>query len=336
MRRSQAPSQQRKPLLQLKSNTSLCRPMTLTYPKTMLTTKAKTPDENTTPTTKPTESKQQEEEGGSEKASEAKAYKVFWCNFTRKKHKTYNDGVLITNGAGGCTLLDEEGKVLCKSTTMGRAALHNLQSGSLLTVCSKDVEINEEVPYSKYQSGSLFIHASPATATAATASTSAIPTVKRSAQINALLTSKKFPSGPLRRGGGGGGQLPPPRHDPGAAGALVLDPGKEGQSVAVVMDPYLAKHLREHQREGVKFMYECVMGLKEPHMLGCILADEMGLGKTFQAICVLWTLLKQGPKGVPTIRKAMIVCPNTLISVKSSKKIFFFCFTFNIYLFLLC
>jgi SNF2 family DNA or RNA helicase len=45
-----------------------------------------------------------------------------------------------------------------------------------------------------------------------------------------------------------------------------------------VVDPYLGRHLRPHQREGVAFMYECVMGLKAPEHLGCVLADEMGLG----------------------------------------------------------
>jgi SNF2 family DNA or RNA helicase len=34
-----------------------------------------------------------------------------------------------------------------------------------------------------------------------------------------------------------------------------------------------AKWLRPHQREGVKFMYECVMGLKDYTGNGCILAD---------------------------------------------------------------
>jgi hypothetical protein len=51
--------------------------------------------------------------------------------------------------------------------------------------------------------------------------------------------------------------------------------------------------LQPHQREGVKFLYECTMGLKGPGR-GCILADEMGLGKTLQAITLIWTLLKQG------------------------------------------
>jgi len=37
-----------------------------------------------------------------------------------------------------------------------------------------------------------------------------------------------------------------------------------------------------HSVTGVKFMYECVMGLRRCEGYGCILADEMGLGKTLQ------------------------------------------------------
>lgn len=40
--------------------------------------------------------------------------------------------------------------------------------------------------------------------------------------------------------------------------------------------PVLAKWLRPHQREGVKFMYECVMGMRDFQGNGCILADDMG------------------------------------------------------------
>lgn len=41
----------------------------------------------------------------------------------------------------------------------------------------------------------------------------------------------------------------------------------------VVVPTVLGKWLRPHQREGVKFMYECVMGLKDFDGRGCILAD---------------------------------------------------------------
>ena len=42
--------------------------------------------------------------------------------------------------------------------------------------------------------------------------------------------------------------------------------------VDVVVDPYLANVLRPHQREGVAFLYECVMGLRGFVGNGAILA----------------------------------------------------------------
>ena len=43
----------------------------------------------------------------------------------------------------------------------------------------------------------------------------------------------------------------------------------------MVVDPYVASVLRPHQREGVAFLYECVMGMKNISGMGAILADEM-------------------------------------------------------------
>ncbi|KAG5951878.1 DNA repair protein rhp54 [Claviceps cyperi] len=84
--------------------------------------------------------------------------------------------------------------------------------------------------------------------------------------------------------------------------------------VPVVLDPKLAKKLRPHQVEGVKFMYRCVTGMVDEKANGCIMADEMGLGKTLQCITLMWTLLKQSPEaGKPTIRKAIVVCPASLV-----------------------
>ena len=39
----------------------------------------------------------------------------------------------------------------------------------------------------------------------------------------------------------------------------------------------------------------------------------MGMGKTLQVIALLWTLLKQGPSGSPAARKAVVVCPASLV-----------------------
>ncbi|KAL4997815.1 SNF2 family N-terminal domain-containing protein [Aspergillus recurvatus] len=113
---------------------------------------------------------------------------------------------------------------------------------------------------------------------------------------------------------------PTPRHDPKQPGALIMkrpsSAPKGKRIVDVVVDPILGKHLRPHQREGVKFLYECVMGMRSFNGEGAILADDMGLGKTLQTITLLWTLLKQNPiyEAAPVIKKALIVCPVTLIN----------------------
>ena len=58
----------------------------------------------------------------------------------------------------------------------------------------------------------------------------------------------------------------------------------------VFVPPVLAKWLRPHQREGVHFMYQCVMGLKDFAGNGCILADDMGTRHDELLLNGLWTL----------------------------------------------
>lgn len=61
------------------------------------------------------------------------------------------------------------------------------------------------------------------------------------------------------------------QHDPHAPGAIILnakqwsEAGVKGAShvTPVVVDPFVAKKLRPHQCQGVQFLYECVMGLRE-------------------------------------------------------------------------
>ncbi|EGV63284.1 DNA-dependent ATPase protein rad54 [Yamadazyma tenuis] len=91
------------------------------------------------------------------------------------------------------------------------------------------------------------------------------------------------------------------------------DDASKHPNVPVVIDPRLAKILRPHQVEGVKFLYRCTSGLIDPKAKGCIMADEMGLGKTLQCIALMWTLLKQSPRGRKTISKCIIVCPSSLV-----------------------
>ncbi len=121
-----------------------------------------------------------------------------------------------------------------------------------------------------------------------------------------------------------------PLHDPTAPNALVLSaaadarlpPPARAAALAVVLDPSLAARLRPHQREGVSFLYECVMGMRGPHT-GCLLCDEMGVGKTLQVIALLWTLLRQSPAcgggGAPSVKRAIVVCPASLVATWRSE-----------------
>ncbi|ORX34242.1 SNF2 family N-terminal domain-domain-containing protein [Kockovaella imperatae] len=111
-------------------------------------------------------------------------------------------------------------------------------------------------------------------------------------------------------------------HDPNAEDAVVMQrpaftdaERRKTDIVDVVLDPLLASKMREHQKDGVKFMYSCVMGLTGAKAQGCILADEMGLGKTLQTIALIYTLIKQSPFANETgvISKALIVCPVSLV-----------------------
>jgi DNA repair and recombination RAD54-like protein len=93
------------------------------------------------------------------------------------------------------------------------------------------------------------------------------------------------------------------------------DAGGDGEGKRrICVDSMLCKHLREHQREGVQFMFGCVMGFREFQGSGCILADDMGLGKTLQAVTLLWTLLTQGTTEQSVCRRGLVVCPTSLVT----------------------
>ena len=125
-----------------------------------------------------------------------------------------------------------------------------------------------------------------------------------------------------------------PLHDPNAPGALVLctaaealSLGKGARGVAVVVDPFLARKLRPHQRQGVRWMYRAIHGFSPASLeggappspqvainhAGCLLADDMGLGKSLQSLTLIWTMLRQGPHGAPTASRALLVCPASLV-----------------------
>ncbi|RJE24401.1 hypothetical protein PHISCL_03255 [Aspergillus sclerotialis] len=280
-----------------------------------------------------------DENTANDTGTEEKYYNALWRKFTIKKHKTWDgDGILTVRGPYAY-LQDVSGK------DMGRVMYgSHPEPGSMLSIGGKDVEVDSEIPREEYLSGRVFLESKSKPApsiqrkefvpvvptrtggskptTAQTSDEKSNPSMienpasKKSAPFTAyrkpLLETPSLPQTPASK--------PTPRHDPNAPGALVMkrpDSVPKGkQIVDVVVDPILTKHLRQHQRDGVQFLYECVMGMRPFNGEGAILADDMGLGKTLQTITLLWTLLKQNPVygNPPVVKKALIVCPVTLIN----------------------
>lgn len=57
---------------------------------------------------------------------------------------------------------------------------------------------------------------------------------------------------------------------------LYTSPEDAEHKVTIEVDPMLSRFLRDHQRQGVSFVFDCLMGLKDYNGRGCILADDMG------------------------------------------------------------
>jgi DNA repair and recombination protein RAD54 and RAD54-like protein len=105
---------------------------------------------------------------------------------------------------------------------------------------------------------------------------------------------------------------------------FVWHPTSEGAAQGeqpIQVPTVLAQFLRPHQRAGVEFCSECLLGMKEFDGNGCILADDMGLGKTLQSIATMYTLMRaivkpgdEGKLGKPMVKRTIVVCPCSLVN----------------------
>lgn len=82
----------------------------------------------------------------------------------------------------------------------------------------------------------------------------------------------------------------------------------------IVIHQEVVKLLKEHQIEGVKFMYDACYGsvddIDKYDGSGCILAHCMGLGKTLQLIALLHTVTRY-----PQLKtkKVLVICPKSTV-----------------------
>nr|XP_037284031.1 DNA repair and recombination protein RAD54B-like [Rhipicephalus microplus] len=270
-------------------------------------------------------------------STNARYYSVVWCKKSMKKHKKWEgDAVLIIKGRSA-TLRSLEGKELSSAFGYKVKEVDAIEEGSIFSIGGKECEIQASISTEDYLSGRCFSDGFvPAATQEDSKQSSSAPTLKTSAQQNPTV---KFPAFRSPHVGG----LPPnasskkifvlPPSPQIKQDSLVMprpnnihqwDNNKKNLPVTdVVVEDSLTRCLRPHQREGVVFLYECIMQMRAFDGCGAILADEMGLGKTLQCITLIWTLLRQGPYGgQPCLRKVIIVTPSSLVKnwVKEFKK----------------
>ncbi|KAN0012652.1 hypothetical protein ACTFIU_007963 [Dictyostelium citrinum] len=261
-------------------------------------------------------------------------YKIGWCAKSTKKHKIYNDGYLMYDqDKKTFTLYDDCGKENGKSVTVN---IQDVKPEAKVFISSKEVVIEHIITSKEFEKATGLESSLASNSTSS--STTPVRKLskkqqkiqeekeeeqqeeKQTTNINKAI-KKEFKSHTSLEEQKSSKKIVCP-HDPNSKDALIfyspppsqLD--QEGNKVVhVVLDPYIGRHLRPHQRRGVKFLYDCVTGISNDNgYTGAILADQMGLGKTLQTLALLWTLLKQSPHGKPTIKKAIIVTPSTLVN----------------------
>eukprot|EP00124_Ichthyophonus_hoferi_P003086 Ihof_evm2s247 gene=Ihof_evmTU2s247 len=229
-------------------------------------------------------------------------FKVMWCKLSNKKHKKWEDDAVMVVSGRSVVLNDMEGRCLGKSGGFKLRELESLKEGETLRLGGKEVEIMCTISSTDYESGQCYLQSA-----STQSAIDSIPTFS-----NGIKSINNKPFKPVAQKGtyeATTNLVPQPRYDPNGVGAIVLPRpsllhqrrfNPKGRPVVdVVIDPYIACHLRSHQVEGVRFLYECTTGMRDAnHGLGAILADE-----------------RQNPYyGMgPVVRRAVVVCPGSLV-----------------------
>uniref|UniRef100_A0A0K0DGZ7 DNA repair and recombination protein RAD54-like n=1 Tax=Angiostrongylus cantonensis TaxID=6313 RepID=A0A0K0DGZ7_ANGCA len=230
---------------------------------------------------------------------------VLYAKVSTRKHKRWEgDGILLCYVNHAVLKSEDEKDVISRSTSI--KCINDLENGKELKIGSWEVQIQERVATRDVP---------------AIASTGHVDYVQMSSSERDVNTSFAYESGlskltmtesGLKAGHKDNGNIPyrcfrkkfkcPLSENPdslaeGPAFIINEDRVENFGEEPIVADPLVSRHLRTHQKEGVRFIFSA---LKDGH--GVILADEMGLGKSIQAIVATMALLKQ--QSVIAVRRA--------------------------------
>ncbi|EAS04534.2 SNF2 family amine-terminal protein (macronuclear) [Tetrahymena thermophila SB210] len=226
-----------------------------------------------------------------EKNSPEEFYKCFWSKDVKKKHKVLDDGIIVFTSSK-VQIYNSDGEKIYDSYK-SKLYCPNPDNGNQYIVGQYFVEQDDKISKDDFLSGRCFVKA------------------KMTYEKDQTIAKKKI--APMKKNTQSEGPKPSDIVVP-ENSYLLTDPSNK-QLFPVYIDVYLNNSMRIHQRLGVKFMFECISGLRGPDIGGCILADSMGLGKTLQTIALIWTLIRRNPHSgtSPLIRKVVVVAPVSLL-----------------------
>jgi len=261
-----------------------------------------------------------------------------WAKKSTRKHKKWEGDAFLKVGTRSVVLIDVDGKEIGRSSGYKVTELSELEDGGRLGVGGKEIEVTGDADAVMWDK---MIKQGAAQIVSLKNKKKEMPDLPQVPEISPVVThspavNKFKPFKIPGRLNSTYDQFTPERKvqagvamfDPGRADALVMPRPPDGHAlhmegnlVDVVVDPFISKHLRPHQRVGVLFLYSNLMGFKrlvledrEMIVQGAILGDEMGLGKTLQTVTLVWTMLKQSPvAGSVLARKVLIVAPSSLL-----------------------
>ncbi|QPG74510.1 hypothetical protein FOA43_001840 [Brettanomyces nanus] len=254
------------------------------------------------------------------------SFTILWRKPTQRKNKSWDgDGILYLNSSSNtATVRDSDGMFLGRLFNYSKHVFNN----RVFKCGGYECELNEEIAEGVSVAPVALVGsvASVASVGSAALLAPAASTTKRSL-ISPLTVKRRkivtqISSRPPIKLSHNLSASPEPLFDPETfENPLIMPrPPATNRSVRdVVVDPDLSGILRPHQRQGIVFLYECIMGYREfkGHGHGAILADDMGLGKTLQSIALIWTLIRQTPfvGQKPIIHnKVLVCCPVTLVN----------------------
>ena len=104
---------------------------------------------------------------------------------------------------------------------------------------------------------------------------------------------------------------------------LIINEAKQDDEAFLYINDETAKRIKDHQIEGVRFMWNQIILQEDSQRQGCLLAHTMGLGKTMQVITFLVAVQEAARSPNPSAReqvprdlrksKTLVLCPAGLV-----------------------